>query len=335
MLSIRFGEKTHKLDQLHAFIKHGGFIEIPENEHLTFHELLTACQASVKSEQGTVLDFEFQHFDLFLTYVHDHYYGSLINFRRLAQIKDPKKIAKQCDIHFWHDFERYAAQHRLTIRKCTQTKSSIKAILDNGLHLTFHYSKTHDDFLISEITSRFGNKRIINSTLSHPSYMEMEHMDFSILHYLRHKGFFNLPAHKNSGFNNLLMKCSSKESHSAITGTILGFEFKNWLLEIFYDDNQELIGENLKFINRSSRSSKEEILEEYDIHFWESFKLYAQQNDLQIIEICKDHDTIIAFLNTGANLHFQYQEEWGDYLISVIEGDGASFRESYRRIYNH
>lgn len=160
-------------------------------------------------------------------------------------------------------------------------------------------------------------------------------MDFTLLHYLRQQGFFHLPAHKNSNFDDLLLKCSSKESHSAITGTILGFEFKNWLLEIFYNDNQELIGENLKFINRSSHSSKEEIIKNCEIHFWESFKLYAQQNDLQITEICKDHDTIIAFLNTGANLHFQYQEEFGDYLISVLEGDGTSFRESYRRIYNH
>ncbi|KQN96020.1 hypothetical protein [Paenibacillus sp. Leaf72] len=335
MLPIRLGENNHKYAELHAFIKHGGFIEIPENGHLTFHELLIACQASARSGQSTVLDFEFRHFDLSLIYVHDQYYGSLIDFKRLARIKNSHKIAKLGDIHFWHDFERYAAQHRLTIRTCTQTKNSRKAILDNGLRLIFHYSKTHDDFLISEITSRFGNKRMINSTLSPSSYMEMESIDFSIVAYLKHKGLFNLPAHKNSGFHDLLMKCSSKECHSAITGTILGFEFKYWLLEIFYDDHLALIGENLKFINRSSCSSKEEIIKEYEIHFWESFKLYAQQNDLQIIEICKDHDMIIAFLNTGANLHFQYQEEFGDYLISVIEGDGIPFRESYRRIYNH
>ncbi|WP_338552505.1 hypothetical protein [Paenibacillus sp. KS-LC4] len=334
MLTIKLEEKEHKFTGLHAFIKHGGFLEIPENEHLTFHELLTTCQTSVTSGQAAVLAFEFHHCDLSLIYVHGQYYGSLIDFKKLARINNPHRIAKQCDIHFWHDFEHYAAQHHLTIRTCTQTKNSRKAILDNGLRLTFHYSKTHDDFLISEITSRYGNKRIIQSTLSASSYMEMERMDFTILHYLRQQGFFHLPAHKNSHFNDLLLKCSSKESHSAITGTILGFEFKNWLLEIFYNDNLELIGENLKFINRCPHSSKEEIINNCEIHFWESFKLYAQQNDLQITEICKDHDTIIAFLNTGANLHFQYREEFGDYLISVLEGDGTSLRESYRRIYN-
>lgn len=314
-------------------MKYGGFIEMPENQGIPLHEWMLACQFSSRSTKGIRLDFEYRHCDLTLVYVQDHYYGSLLDYKRLSKIKDKDKIIRSCEIHFWPYFEDYAKEQGLIIQRCTKTKNSIRAVLSNGLRLTFHYSKAHDDYLIREITSRFGNKRLMNLSLLEPAILEMESLNLSLIQYLKQGGFFNLPGHENRGLDDLLMKCSAKDSHSGISGTILGFEFKHWLMEIFYDNNRELIGENLKFLGNVHCQSKDEIIAETEIHFWEHFRRYAEQHGMQIIETCTSPDLIIAFLNTGSNLHFDYIEEYGDYLVSVIEGDGAKHRDTYRKMY--
>ncbi|MFD0710510.1 hypothetical protein [Paenibacillus sp. GCM10027626] len=333
VLRIRSKEKLNSFHKLNDFMKYGGFTEIPENKPLTFNELLLACHASSRSEKGIRLDFEFQQCDLTIIYHNNHYYGSRLDFSRLGRISSKDKILKSCDVNFWSNFESYATAQSLKISKTTQTKNSIRATLSNGLRVAFHFSKDHDDFLISEITSRFGNKRIMNAALLEPFIIEMESMNISLANYLKHGGFFNLPGNGGDTFNDLLLKCSSKESHSGISGTILGFNFKNWLLEVFYDDDQKLIGENVKFVGNHNNQSKEDILKGTEINFWGNFKTYAEQIGLQMIEICTGYDTIIAFLNSGSNVHFQYQEEYGDYVVCVLEGEGTEYRESYRRIY--
>ncbi|WP_088829979.1 hypothetical protein [Paenibacillus tyrfis] len=323
-----------KFTKLNDFMKYGGFIEIPENQNMTLNELMLTCQVSSKSEEGIRLDFEFQQCDLTLIYKKNHYYGSLLDFKRFTRIHDRDKILKGSEINFYRNFQDYAKERKLDISTSTQTKNSVRVVLCNGLRLTFHYSKIHDDFLIWEITNRFGNKRLINLVTSQTSVLTMESMNFSLIQYLKYSGFFNLPGNETISFNDLLMKCCLNESHSGISGTILGFRFKNWLLEIFYDDHKELIGENVKFLGYHNYRSKDEIIQAAEIHFWENFKDYSEQNGLQIIETCTSEDTLIAFLHTGSNLHFDYKEEYGDYLVSVIEGDGTRFREAYRRIYH-
>jgi len=333
VLEIGTPKNLSGFSKLNDFMKYGGFMELPENRERTLQDLMLGCQASFRSERDISLEFEFRQCDLTVIYANNRYYGSHIDFSRLKNISGKERIVKSCAINFWRYFEGYATELGLTIATCSQTKNSIRVILSNGLRLAFRYSETHDDFLINEISSRYGNKRKMNLIHAKPCILDMESMGFTIIQYLKHGGFFSVPGHGDRRFEDLLMNCITKESHSSITGTILGFQFKAWLLEIFYDEDLQLIGENLKFLGDRRFQSKDETKQETDIHVWEDFKGYAQRNAIQIIERCRSHDVMIVFLDTGSNIHFNYSEECGDYVVSVMEGNGVRLRDSYRRIY--
>lgn len=91
----------------------------------------------------------------------------------------------------------------------------------------------HGDNLLDQITSRYGNQRKLNRIIAEPMILDMQSMGYTVSEYLKHGGFFKLPGQRNLQFPELLTLCTAKESHNSITGTILGFQFKRWLLEIF------------------------------------------------------------------------------------------------------
>jgi hypothetical protein len=333
VLKISTPKKLSSFSKLNDVMKFGGFMELPENRERTLRDSLADCQASFRSEHDIAIEYEFRHCDLTVIYVNNGYYGSHIDFSRLKQISSKERIVKSCAINFWSHFQGYAEELGLTIVTFTQTKNSIRIILHNGVRLAFRYSKTHDDFLIHEMTSRYSNRRKMSFIYANPCILDRESMGFTVIQYLKHGGFFNIPGNQECRFEDLLMNCTTKESHSSITGTILGFQFKAWLLEVFYDEELQFIGENIKFLGDSHCKNKDETKQETDIHVWEGFKDYTQRNGIQIVEICRSRDVMIVFLDTGSNVHFNYSEEYGDYVISVMEGDGVRLRDSYRKIY--
>ncbi|WP_405113084.1 hypothetical protein MHH28_06195 [Paenibacillus sp. FSL K6-1217] len=306
---------------------------MPENRGRTLQDLMLACQTALRSERHLGLEFEFRHCDVTVIYLNNSYYGSHIDFSRLKNLITRDQIVKSCTLHFWSYFEDYIAVLGLTIVTCTPTLNNIRVVLSNGLRLVFRYSKAHHELLIEEISSRYGNKRIMNLLHAEPHLLEMESMGFTFIQYLKHGGFLSVPGLENRRFTDLLMQCTTKESHSSITGTILGFQFKDWYMEFFYDEKLQFTGENMKFIGEHGREDREERQQDNDFYSWGDFQVFARHNDIQIIEQCRSLDVMIVFLDTGANVHFNYSDELGDYAVSVVEGDGMRFRDSYRRIY--
>ena len=316
VIHISPSRKVSSFSQLDDFIIYGGYIEIPENRGRTLEELMLDCQASYRSEHGLSLEFEFRQCRLTVVYTQKGYFGSQLDFSRRGW------RVTESDMHLWQNFGTYLAELGLTIVSFTQASKSIRVQLSNGLRVIFQYSTDHGDYLLDQISSRYGNQRKLNRIIAEPMILDMESMGCTVSSYLKHGGFFKLPGQQNFQFPELLTLCTTKESHSSITGTILGFQFKRWLLEIFYDEQGQLTGENMKFI-----------AEDTEFRTWGDFQAFARHNGIQIIEQCRSLDVMIVFLDTGANVHFNYSEDLGDYVVTVLEGDGVRLRDSYRRIY--
>lgn len=316
MMNISPSRKVSSFGQLDDFITYGGYIEIPENRGRTLQELLLDCQASSRSEHGLSLEFEFRQCRLTVLYTQKGYFGSLLEFGRRG-----RRVTKS-DMHLRENFGAYLAELGLTIASFTQTRRSIRVQLSNGLRVIFQYSAEHGDYLLELISNRHSNQRKMNRIIAEPMILEMESWGCKVSSYLKYGGFFKLPGRQELQYPELLALCTTKESHSSITGTILGFQFKHWLLEIFYNEQGQLTGENMKFIGEAT-----------EFRTWEDFQAFARHNGIQIIEQCRSLDVMIVFLYTGANVHFNYSEELGDYVVTVLEGDGMRLRDSYRRIY--
>lgn len=131
------------------------------------------------------------------------------------------------------EFRGYVAGLGLTSVSCTQTRKSIRTQLSNGMRVIFQYSADHGDYLLDQISTRYGNSSKMNRIIAEPMILEMESMGCTVSEYLKQGGFFKLPDQQKLQFPELVTLCTTKESHSSITGTILGFQFKHWLLEIF------------------------------------------------------------------------------------------------------
>ncbi|WP_238651944.1 hypothetical protein [Paenibacillus piscarius] len=326
-MNISRSKKLSSFSQLDDFITYGGYIEIPENRGRTLQELMLDCQASSRSEHGLSLEFEFRQCRVIVIYNSKGYFGSQLDFSRRG-----RRITG-IDKHLWRNFPNYLAELGLTIVRCTQNSKSIRVQLSNGLRVILQYSADHGDYLLEQITSRYGNQRKLNRIIAEPMILDMESMGCTVSEYLKQGGFFKLPGQQNLRFPELLMLCTTKESHSSITGTILGFQFKRWLLEIFYDEQLQLTGENMKFIGEHRKGAPEGGLQENEFYNWSEFEDFARRNGIGIMEQCRSMDVMIVFMDTGANVHFNYSEELGDYAVTVLEGDGISLRDSYRRIY--
>ncbi|MEK4852106.1 hypothetical protein NST04_19825 [Paenibacillus sp. FSL H7-0756] len=326
-MSISPSRKVSSFSQLDDFMRSGGYMEIPENRVRTLQELILDCQASYRSEHGLSLEFEFRQCSLTLICTTKGYFGSQLDFNRRG-----RKVTG-VDMHLWQNFPKYLAELGLTTVNCTQTSRSIRAQLSNGLTVIFKHSAEHNDYLLDRISSRYSNQRQLNRIIAEPMILKMESMGCTVSEYLKQGGFFKLPGQKEHPFTELLTLCTTKESHSSITGTILGFQFKCWLLEIFYDEELQLTGENMKFIGEHEGDAKEEGQQDNEFRTWGDFQTFARHNGIQIIEQCRSLDVMIVFLDTGANVHFNYSEELGDYVVTVLEGDGARLRDSYRRVY--
>lgn len=329
-MNISPSRKVTSFGQLDDFITYGGYIEIPENRGRTPQELLLDCQASFRSEHGLSLEFEFRQCRVTVIYNSKGYFGSQLDYSRRG-----RRITG-IDKHLWRNFPDYLAELGLTIVRCTQNRKSLRAQLSNGLRVIFQYSGDHEDYLLNQISSRYGNQSKMNQIIAEPMILDMERVGgCTVSGYLKHGGFFKLPGQQHDRpFPELLTLCTTKESHSSITGTILGFQFKRWLLEIFYDEQLRLTGENMKFIGEHRKEAPEGGLQENEFYSWSEFEDFARRNGIGIIEQCRSLDVMIVFLDTGANVHFNYMEELGDYTVTVLEGDGMSLRGSYRRIYS-
>lgn len=315
-MNISPSNKLSSFSQLDDFMRSGGYMEIPEHHGRTLQDLILDCQASFRSEHGLSLEFEFRQCRLTLLYTGKGYFGSMLDFSRRG-----RKVTES-DNHLWQNFGTYLTELSLIIVNFTQTRKSIRAQLSNGLRVIFTYSADHGDYLLEQISSRYSNQRKLNRIIAEPMILEMERMGCTVSSYLKHGGFFKLAGQQELQFPELAALCTTKESHSSITGTILGFQFKHWLLEIFYDEEGQLTGENMKFIGENN-----------GFRTWGDFQAFARHNGIQIIEQCRSLDVMIVFLDTGANVHFNYSEDLGDYAVTVLEGDGVSLRDSYRRIY--
>lgn len=327
VMSISPSRKISSFSQLDDFMTSGGYMEIPENHGRTLKELMLVCQVSYRSEHGLSLEFEFRQCRLTLIYTTKGYFGSQLDFNRRG------RRVTGSDMHQWQGFPNYLAELGLTTVSFTQTRKSIRAQLSNGLRVIFQYSAGHDDYLLDQISSRYSNQRKLNRIIAEPMILEMESIGCTVSEYLKQGGFFKLPGQQDRRFTDLLMQCTSKESHSSITGTILGFQFKHWLLEIFYDEELQFTGENMKFIGEHGGDGKEEGQQDNDFRTWGDFQAFARRHGIQIIEQCRSLDVMIVFLDTGANVHFNYSEELSAYVVTVLEGDGMRLRDSYRRIY--
>lgn len=327
VMNISPSRKVSSFKHLDDFITYGGYMEIPENRGRTLRELMLDCQASYRSEQGLSLEFEFRQCSLSLIYTVKGYFGSQLNFNRRG-----RRVTGD-DMRLWQQFPNYLAELGLTNVSFTQTRKSIRAHLSNGLRVIFQYSAEHGDYLLDQISSRYGNSRKMNRIIAEPMILEMESMGCTISSYLKHGGFFKLPGQQKLQFPELLTLCTTKESHSSVTGTILGFQFKHWLLEIFYDEEGQLTGENMKFIPEHDGDANGEGQQNNKFRTWGDFQGFARHNGIEIMEQCRSLDVMIVFLDTGANVHFNYSEELGDYVVTVLEGEGTSLRDSYRRIY--
>lgn len=316
VMNISPSRKLSSFSQLDEFITYGGYMEIPENHGRTLQELILDCQASYRSEHGLSLELEFRQCRLTVVYAKKGYFGSQLDFSRRG------RRVTGSDIHLWQNFGDYLAGLGLTTVSFTQTSKSIRAQLSNGLRVIFQYSADHGDYLLEQISSRYSYQRKLNRIIAEPMILEMESMGCTVSEYLKQGGFFKLPGQKEYRFPDLLALCTTKESHSSITGTILGFQFERWLLEIFYDEEGQPTGENMKFTGENN-----------EFRTWRQFQAFALDNSIQIIEQCRSLDVMIVFLDTGANVHFNYSEDLGDYAVTVLEGDGIRLRDSYRRIY--
>lgn len=255
------------------------------------------------------------------------YFGSQLDFSRRG-----RRVTER-DMHLWQNFGGYVAGLGLTSVSFKQNRKSVRAQLSNGLRVIFQYSADHGDNLLDQITSRYGNQRKLNRIIAEPMILDMQSMGYTVSEYLKHGGFFKLPGQRNLQFPELLTLCTAKESHNSITGTILGFQFKRWLLEIFYDEKLQFTGENMKFIGEHGEDRKEEGQQHNEFLTWGDFQAFARYHGIQILEQCRSLDVMIVFLDTGANVHFNYSEDLEDYVVTVLEGDGMRLRDSYRRIY--
>ncbi|MEK5465462.1 hypothetical protein MKY64_10650 [Paenibacillus sp. FSL R7-0210] len=262
-----------------------------------------------------------------MVYAKKGYFGSQLDFSRRG------RRVTGSDMLQWQDFSNYLAELGLTTVNFTQKSKRIRAQLSNGLRVIFQYSADHGDYLLDQITSRYGNQRKLNRIIAEPMILDMQSMGYTVSEYLKHGGFFKLPGQQDRRFTDLLMRCTTKESHSSITGTILGFQFKRWLLEIFYDEKLQFTGENMKFIGEHGEDRKEEGQQDNEFRTWGDFQAFARYHGIQILEQCRSLDVMIVFLDTGANVHFNYSEDLEDYVVTVLEGDGMRLRDSYRRIY--
>lgn len=327
MINISPSRKLSSFSQLDDFITYGGYMEIPENHGRTLQELMLDCQVSYRSEHGLSLEFEFRQCSLTVIYAKKGYFGSQLDFSRRG-----RRVTER-DMHLWQDFATYLAELGLTTVNFTQNSKRIRAQLSNGLRVIFQYSADHGDYLLDQITSRYGNQRKLNRIIAEPMILELESMGCMVSEYLKQGGFFKLPGQQDRRFTDLLMRCTTKESHSSITGTILGFQFKRWLLEIFYDERLQFTGENMKFIGEHGEDRKEEGQQDNEFRTWGDFQAFARYHGIQIVEQCRSLDVMIVFLDTGANVHFNYSEDLEDYVVTVLEGDGMRLRDSYRRIY--
>lgn len=327
MINISPSRKLSSFSQLDDFITYGGYMEIPENRGRTPEELLLDCQASSRSKHGHSLEFEFRQCRLTVVYAKKGYFGSQLDFSRRG------RRVTGSDMLQWQDFSNYLAELGLTTVNFTQKSKRIRAQLSNGLRVIFQYSADHGDYLLDQITSRYGNQRKLNRIIAEPMILDMQSMGYTVSEYLKHGGFFKLPGQQDRRFTDLLMRCTTKESHSSITGTILGFQFKRWLLEIFYDEKLQFTGENMKFIGEHGEDRKEEGQQDNEFRTWGDFQAFARYHGIQILEQCRSLDVMIVFLDTGANVHFNYSEDLEDYVVTVLEGDGMRLRDSYRRIY--
>lgn len=164
---------------------------------------------------------------IILIYTTKGYFGSQLDFNRRG------RRVTGSTMNLWQYFPNVLAELGLTTVSFTQTRKSIRAQLSNGLRVIFQYSADHGDYLLERISSRYSNSRKINRIIAEPMILAMESMGCTVSEYLKQGGFFKLPEQQNLPFPELLTLCTTKESHSSITGTILGFQFKHWLLEIF------------------------------------------------------------------------------------------------------
>ncbi|WP_339256906.1 hypothetical protein [Paenibacillus sp. FSL P2-0136] len=327
VMTISPSRKLSSFSQLDDFITYGGYMEIPENHGRTLQELMLDCQVSYRSEHGLSLEFEFRQCRLTVVYAKKGYFGSQLDFSRRG-----RRVTER-DMHLWQNFGGYVAGLGLTSVSFKQNRKSVRAQLSNGLRVIFQYSADHGDNLLDQITSRYGNQRKLNRIIAEPMILDMQSMGYTVSEYLKHGGFFKLPGQRNLQFPELLTLCTAKESHNSITGTILGFQFKRWLLEIFYDEKLQFTGENMKFIGEHGEDRKEEGQQHNEFLTWGDFQAFARYHGIQILEQCRSLDVMIVFLDTGANVHFNYSEDLEDYVVTVLEGDGMRLRDSYRRIY--